>query len=118
MKTVGAVAALLVIATPAFAAGADKDNDGKITRAELTAVHATLFEALDHNKDGVVDSREGDAHFLDLADFDRNGKVTREENATYASEAAAGDLANCDANKDEALSGDEVGCITAADSSQ
>jgi len=118
MRTVGAVSVLVLTIAPAFAAGADKNNDGKITRAELTQVHGTLFDQLDANKDGVVDTKEGDTHFLDLADFNRDGKVTREENNTYSSEAAARDLANCDANSDEALSGDEVACITSSDSSQ
>jgi len=118
MKTVAAIAALSLSIATALAAGADKNNDGKITRDELAAVHATLFDQLDRNKDGVVDAKEGDAHFLDLADFNRDGKVTREENATYASEAAARDLANCDANGDDALSGEEITCITAADSAE
>lgn len=117
MRTVGAVVILVLTIAPALAAGADKNNDGKITRAELTDVHATLFDQLDRNKDGVVDTKEGDSHFMDLADFDRDGKVTREENNTYSSEAAQRDLANCDGNGDEALSGDEISCITSADSS-
>lgn len=47
-----ALAALLPAA--AFAAGADSDGDGRITREELQVVHASLFEQLDRNKDGVV----------------------------------------------------------------
>ena len=75
---------------PAFAAGADKDGDGKITRAELTEVHATPVRAV-RPQQGRRRRRqsEGDSHFLDLADFNRDGKVTREENEIYASEAAA-----------------------------
>jgi hypothetical protein len=118
MRTVCAVAAASLMVAPALAAGADKDGDGKITRAELAAVHATLFDQLDGNKDGAVAVGEADPHFLDIADSNRDGRVTREENDLYASEAAAGDLANCDANGDEALSGSEVTCITSADSSQ
>jgi len=116
VKTVCAVGAVLLLTGPAFAAGADRDDDGKITRAELIDVHSTLFAQLDANGDGVVDMTEGDAHYLEIADFDRDGQVTPDENNTYAAEAAAGDLANCDANADEALTGDEVNCITSSDS--
>jgi hypothetical protein len=116
MRIFGTASVLLLTIAPAFAAGADKDGDGRITRAELTEVHATLFEQFDRNRDGVVDMSEGDAHFLDIADFNRDGRVTLAENGVYAEEAAAGDLANCDANGDEALSGDEVNCITSSDS--
>ena len=116
MRISVAIGALCLAVAPAIAAGADKDDDGQITRTELTEVHASLFAQLDRNGDGVVDGSEGDSHFLDVADFDRDGKVTREENNTYAAEAAAGDLANCDANGDEALSGGEVSCVTSSDS--
>jgi Ca2+-binding EF-hand superfamily protein len=118
MRTVSTVAAALLMVAPALAAGADADGDGRITRAELAAVHATLFDAFDANKDGVVAVGEADAHFLDIADFDRDGKVTPEENNTYAAEAAARDLANCDANNDEVLAGEEVNCISSADSAE
>jgi hypothetical protein len=118
MRTVlGAVAATALTAGLAFAAGADRDGDGRITRAELAAVHATLFEQLDANKDGVVTGDEADPHFLDLADQNRDGVVTQAENEVYASEAAERDLAHCDANGDDALSGEEITCITSSDSS-
>lgn len=117
MRTVlGAVAAITLTTGLALAAGADRDGDGKITRAELTAVHATLFAQLDANKDGVVTAAEADSHFLDLADQDRDGVVTKAENDVYASEAAERDLAHCDANGDDALSGEEINCITSSDS--
>lgn len=118
MKTVMTVGGLLLTIAPALAAGADTNNDGRLTRAELTAVHATLFDHLDRNHDGVVDMSEGDSHFLDVADFNRDGRVTREENNTYAAEAAANDLANCDANHDDVISGDEVNCVTSSDSAE
>jgi len=105
-----------VLAAPAWAAGADRDGDGKISRAELTDVHAALFDQLDTNKDDVIDMSDGDAHFLEIADYDHDGRVTREENNTYAAEAAAADLANCDADKDDALTGEEVKCISSSDS--
>jgi len=118
MRTaLGAVAGVALTTGLAFAAGADRDGDGRITRVELAAVHATLFEQLDVNKDGVVTGDEADPHFLDLADRDRDGVVTQAENEVYASEAAEGDLAHCDANSDDALSGDEITCITSSDSS-
>ena len=109
-----ALAALLPAA--AFAAGADSDGDGRITREELQTVHASLFEQLDQNKDGVVSADEADPHFLDIADQDRDGVVTKDENEIYAGEAAAADLANCDANRDDALTGEEIACITSSDS--
>ena len=113
LRTVGGV---LLLTAPAFAAGIDRDGNGKITRAELAVAHATLFAQLDADRDGVVTAAEGDSHFLDLADQNRDGKVTREENEVYASEAAARDMANCDSNGDDLLSGNEVNCITSADS--
>jgi hypothetical protein len=117
MRTVfGAVTALAVWITPVFAAGADRDQDGKISREELTAVHASLFEQLDANGDGKVTVAEGDAHFMDLADRNEDGVVTKAENEVYASEAAASDLAQCDANGDDVLSGAEISCITSSDS--
>jgi EF-hand domain pair len=116
MRNLLATGVLLLTAAQAFAAGADKNDDGQITRQELTEVHASLFTQLDRNGDGFVTMEEADAHFMEIADFNRDGKVTREENNTYAAEAAAGDLANCDANGDETLSGGEVSCITSADS--
>ena len=116
MRISAIAGAALLAAMPALAASVDKDGDGQITRQELTEAHASLFAQLDRNGDGVVDQSEGDSHFLDIADFNRDGRVTREENNTYAAEAAAGDLANCDANGDEALSGGEVACVTSADS--
>ncbi len=118
MRTVvGAVLGVAMTTGLAFAAGADSDGDGRITRAELAAVHATLFGQLDANKDGVVSGDEADPHFLDLADQDRDGVVTAAENDVYASEAAERDLAQCDANGDDALSGEEIICITSSDSS-
>lgn len=118
MKTVYAIGGVLLLTGAAWAVGADTDGDGKISRAELTTMHASLFDQLDTNKDGVVDLSDGDAHFLEIADYNHDGRVTREENNTYAAEAAAADLANCDADKDDALSGDEMKCITSSDSAE
>lgn len=117
MRTVlAAVAAVTAMTGMAFAAGADRDGDGKITRAELAAVHASLFDELDANKDGFVTQDEADPHFMDLADQDRDGAVTKAENEVYASEAAERDLAHCDEDGDDALSGAEIECIAASDS--
>lgn len=116
MRTVFVAAAAVLLPVAAFAAGADRDEDGKITRDELAAVHASLFEQFDADHDGIVSATEGDPHFLELADQNRDGMVTQQENEVYAAEAAGQDLANCDADKDDALSGDEVTCITSSDS--
>jgi EF hand len=117
MRTgVSTVAGFLMMPAAAFAAGADRDGDGRITRAELVAVHALLFDQFDTNHDGVVAGAEADPHFLELADQNGDGKVTRAENQLYAAEAAGQDLANCDANGDDALTGDEIACITSSDS--
>jgi Ca2+-binding EF-hand superfamily protein len=39
-------------------AAADKDHDGKLTKAEFRADAEAYFHELDINKDGVIDSRE------------------------------------------------------------
>lgn len=117
MRTVFAtVAASLLVAGPVLAAGADRDQDGKITREELEAAHANLFEQLDANGDGKVTAAEGDTHFMELADQDGDGVVTQQENEAYAAQAAANDLEHCDTNGDETLAGEEISCITSADS--
>ena len=115
MRAIYVIGVVLLLTGQAFAAGADRNNDGNVTRAELIEVHSTLFAQLDKNGDGVVDVTE-DAHFPEVADYNHDGRVTQEENKTYAGEAAAADLASCDGNGDDALTGDEVNCITSSDS--
>lgn len=46
-------------------AGMDSDKDGKVSRAEFTAMHADKaaeFDRIDANKDGFMDAEEGKAH--------------------------------------------------------
>ena len=46
-------------------AGMDSDKDGKVSRAEFTAMHpdkAAEFDGIDANKDGFMDADEGKAH--------------------------------------------------------
>ena len=40
----------------------DSDGDGKVTRDEFMKGHEDMFELIDKNGDGVIDSSERDAH--------------------------------------------------------
>jgi uncharacterized low-complexity protein len=52
-------------------AGMDADKDGKVSRAEFTAMHpdrAAEFDRIDTNKDGFMDADEGKAHHAGMKD--------------------------------------------------
>ncbi len=101
---------------------ADKDSDGKISRAEADASLprvAKNFDALDANKDGFVTTDEmraahgkgkhGDkmhAH-MKSADKDGDGKFSREE-ATASMPRVAKDFDAIDTNKDGFVTRDEM----------
>ena len=66
--------------------GADKDKDGRVSKAEAIAAATARFERMDFNKDGFVDaadrqamsSKHRDAWFK-KADTDGDGKLSRAE---------------------------------------
>lgn len=52
-------------------AAMDSDKDGKVSRAEFTAMHADKaaeFDRIDANKDGFMDAEEGKAHHAGMKD--------------------------------------------------
>ncbi|MBB6427026.1 hypothetical protein [Sphingopyxis sp. JAI128] len=131
-KRVGASAllALFWIAAPAMAASAsdvlrvieksDRNNDGKVTRAEHMALRKTIFDRLDGNQDGRVDKRDapsplvpGSARFHQFRAFlDSNGDgiVTRSE--AINGRSAAFDRA--DRNRDGIVDKREMAALRAA----
>jgi len=66
---------------------ADRDNDGRITLAELTYPRQRAFQRLDTNHDGRLSFEEWAVRTLtkfSTADSNRDGALTREEFATTA----------------------------------
>ena len=66
---------------------ADRDNDGRITLAELTYPRQRAYARLDTNHDGRLSFEEWAVRTLTKfsgADADHNGALTREEFATTA----------------------------------
>jgi hypothetical protein len=65
----------------------DRDNDGRITLAELTYPRQRAFQRLDTNRDGRLSFEEWGARTLEkfaTADADRDRALTRAEFATTA----------------------------------
>lgn len=99
---------------------ADKDNDGKVTFEEASAVAPNMtrekFDNLDKNKDGAVSAEElpkpgdGSGNKPDLAqlarraDSDRNGKVTFDEMHAVMPKLDRTRFDDMDRNKDGVLS--------------
>jgi hypothetical protein len=69
---------------------ADSNGDGQVTWAEFTAVRADMFERMDRNSDGYVDSKDRPRQFG--SQFDR----------------AFGELLRLDADGDGRISGEEL----------
>jgi uncharacterized low-complexity protein len=63
-------------------AGMDSDKDGKVSRAEFTAMHpdkAAEFDGMDANKDGFMDAEEGKAHHEGKCGADKKAGDMKED---------------------------------------
>ena len=119
-----AVVALAAVSVPAMAqmmgdpiaalTQADTNKDGKISKAEYIATRGSHFAEMDRNKDGVLskddwageDERGGRRmeRMIAQADFDKDGKVTREE----FDKSPAPLFDRLDTNKDGFVDKDEI----------
>ena len=61
----------------------DADKDGNITKAEIDAMSAERFKALDKNGDGAITADEAPRLFAPRPDANGDGKVTAEELAAF-----------------------------------
>ncbi|MEH6402800.1 MAG: EF-hand domain-containing protein [Sneathiella sp.] len=93
----------------------DENNDGKITREEMSDGRHNFFEKLDLNKDGAITLQEAkDGHakmrekhmakFLMKIDKDSNGSVSEEEFVAFTMEK----FNKADKDGDGNLTGDEL----------
>ena len=85
-KILGLSLAAIGLAGGAYAAapqgGADPLGDKTVTKAEFIAKHGEMFDKLDTNRDGKLDSADRAAHMVqrfDTADADKNGSLSRDE---------------------------------------
>lgn len=99
---------------------ADRDHDGRITRAEFAATRSARFGKLDRNHDGVVseadigavawfrpDAAKKMRAFIKLADANGDGRVTPQELARAPMPA----FDKADANHDGVLAGAEIAAL-------
>jgi hypothetical protein len=66
---------------------ADRDNDGRVTRAEMFQPRQKAFERLDTNRNGNLSFEEWAVRTVEKfagADANRDGSLTRQEYATTA----------------------------------
>lgn len=81
----------------------DKDGDGQVTEAEFTEQMKTLFDPMDTDKDGQLESDETqdyiDPEIFILADADGNGSLSASE---YDAQMKS-DFATADVNGDGVL---------------
>jgi uncharacterized low-complexity protein len=52
----------------------DADGDGKVTKDEFMQGHEAMFEKIDQNGDGVIDTTERDDHMKQMRGFMKEGK--------------------------------------------
>ncbi len=52
----------------------DADGDGKVTKDEFMQGHEAMFEKIDQNADGVIDTTERDDHMKQMRGFMQDGK--------------------------------------------
>jgi Ca2+-binding EF-hand superfamily protein len=90
----------------------DKDQNGKVSRAEFDSYMNKEFDSLDINRDGVLDENElAQLHWnylstqlLPLMDKDHSGKVSRQEFMAYMDQ----EFDRLDTNHDGQLDVDEL----------
>ncbi|HVI58333.1 MAG TPA: hypothetical protein VM619_05600 [Luteimonas sp.] len=81
-------------------AGMDSDKDGKVSRAEFTAMHpdkAAEFDGMDTNKDGFMDADEGKAHHEGKCGADKKADDMKSDD--MKSEGKAGMEGKCGEGK-------------------
>lgn len=85
-KILGLSIAAFALAGAAYAASppapADPLGDKTVTKAEFLAKHGEMFDKMDANRDGKLDSADRAAHMgqmFDMADTDKNGSLSRGE---------------------------------------
>jgi Ca2+-binding EF-hand superfamily protein len=97
-KLLGLSLVALGLAGAAYAAApqapADPLGDKTVTKAEFIAKHGEMFDKLDGNHDGKLDSADRAAHMgamFDTADSDHNGSLSRTEFAAMHQRGPGGD---------------------------
>jgi len=93
-----------------FLQAADADQDGQITKAEMAAHRAAMFEKIDKNGDGVLTAEDHEGSKGPMGkrgarlDADQDGKVTKAEFLAGSDEL----FERLDANGDNVISKDEL----------
>ena len=93
-------------AVPSAIEAFDKDNDGTLDLAEVKEAAGKMFEKLDRDCYGTLDSKEVGTRITDFkaADADHDGTLTKDEYFTIVEKLFNG----ADVDKDGALSAKEL----------